>query len=575
MTTNEKRMLRPTWAWLYLRLRQLALTAFLRPLDLVLRFLGPRYKLYLWFFIVAPPGLMRWLGRLLAERAVYQAAVRVPAYRRFLHERLPAPGALRLEDVPETDKDNYVKAFPTEDRCLEGRFLQADTAIDESSGSTGQPYNWVRSMAERKVSHLSVSHFARYCLGDEPWITINAFSMGAWATGVNMGAALQRNGVVKSTGPDMEKIIHTLKFFGPRYRYLICGYPPFLKHFIDVASAQQFPWEQYRLDAMVGGEGMSEGLRDYLYRRFESVYSGYGATDLEIGIAGETPLSVAIRRRARESEALRQALFGRDSRLPMLFQYNPLMHHIEVNEGNELTFTISRLNVLSPRIRYNIHDEGGVASFEEIARRCASAGFRLEDLMSAGSPRPVPMPFLWVYGRSDSTISVMGANIYPEDLEQSLYEEPDLAAVTHSFCISLSESENGSVCPCFSFEVTAPITQELQEMFRERILHRLIAINLDFKEAWNEYPETLVPEIRLYGKGEGPFQRDSGQIKQARLIKGSSQLTATPAQRYGGQEKRRLTMSTASAKVLALDHGSRPSSDIEKAQGASPGADKG
>ena len=524
MTAYETPTVRPASAWFFgkvqiLRLRYVALSALLLPLDLMLRLLGPRYQVYFCFIVAAPPGLIRRLGRLLAQRALYHATLKVPAYRRFLNERLPAHSSLCLQGVPETNKERYVKTFPTEERCLGGTFLRAGTAIDESSGSTGQPYDWVRSQAERKVSHLSVSHFARYCFGDEPWITINAFSMGAWATGVNMGVALERNGVVKNTGPDMEKILHTLRFFGPRYRYVLCGYPPFLKHFIDEATAQDFPWAQYRLDALVGGEGMSEGLRDYLYRRFESVYSGYGATDLEIGVAGETPLSVAVRRRAREDETLRQALFGRDSRLPMFFQYNPLTHHISINDRNELVVTISRLNLLSPRIRYNIHDEGGVASFEEIKRRCAEAGFELEDLLPSGSPGSVPLPFLWVYGRRDSTISVMGANIYPEDLEQSLYDEPELAQVTHSFCLSLSEREDASVRPCFSFEVTGPITQELQKLFSERVLERLIAINQDFKEAWSEYPETLVPEVRLYGRGEGPFQHDDGRIKQTRLMR--------------------------------------------------------
>ena len=37
------------------------------------------------------------------------------------------------------------------------------------------------------------------------------------------------------------------------------------------------------------------------------------------------------------------------------------MHHIVVNEIRELMFTITRLNVLAPRIAYNIHDEGGIA----------------------------------------------------------------------------------------------------------------------------------------------------------------------------------------------------------------------
>ena len=184
--------------------------------------------------------------------------------------------------------------------------------------------------------------------------------------------------MVKNTGPDLNKIFSTLEFFGPGYRYLICGYPPFLKHMIDVAADRGFPLERYSLMALLGGEGNSEGLRDYLARFFPPIYSGYGATDIEIGIAGETPLSLAIRRAGPHATSdCGKSLFGADSRLPMLFQYNPLMHHIETNEAGELIFTITRLNVLSPRIRYNIHDEGGVATFAEMEARCRAGGTRL------------------------------------------------------------------------------------------------------------------------------------------------------------------------------------------------------
>ncbi len=44
---------------------------------------------------------------------------------------------------------------------------------------------------------------------------------------------------------------------------------------------------------------MTEELRDVLLGRFVSVYSGYGATDIEIGMAGESPVSIAVRRLAR------------------------------------------------------------------------------------------------------------------------------------------------------------------------------------------------------------------------------------------------------------------------------------
>ena len=55
------------------------------------------------------------------------------------------PPAARLASLPVTDKASYIRAYSTEERCLDGRIPLAGTQIDESSGSTGIPYNWVRS----------------------------------------------------------------------------------------------------------------------------------------------------------------------------------------------------------------------------------------------------------------------------------------------------------------------------------------------------------------------------------------------------------------------------------------------
>jgi phenylacetate-CoA ligase len=488
--------------------------AALFPRDWLLSSISMSYRSFLWGFEHLSPRYMAWTSRIRARRVLYHAVRNVPAYAQFLENR-----AATGDNILETDKESYIKAFPTEARCLGKQLPAADTMIDESSGSTGTPFNWIRSLRERRDSHLFVSYFATYCFGAEPWITINAFSMGAWATGLNMGLALQRNSIVKNTGPDISKILHTLRFFGPRYTYLILGYPPFLKRLIDVAEAEGFPFKDYRLNALVGGEGMSEGLRDYLLRRFQKVYSGYGATDLEIGIAGETPLSVAIRRLARDNPEVRQKLFGKDSRLPMLFQYNPLMHYVEVNQNRELIFTITRLSLLSPRIRYNIHDEGEVARFDKVAKALASVGYDIRELaIQTGGSHYLRLPFLWVYGRRDSTISVMGANIYPEDLEECLYADQELASVTRSYCLSLTETGYGDVRPCFLFEVEVEPSEELKNRFSESMLHHLQNLNADFREACHEYPETMKPEVQLYPLGQGPFKQDTGRIKQVRLV---------------------------------------------------------
>ncbi|MDP4228966.1 MAG: phenylacetate--CoA ligase family protein [Bacteroidota bacterium] len=481
------------------------------PIDWLLKISCATYPTFLAVFKTLPPSYLVWASEVRARRAYYRAVRNIPAYEAYVNSQSGSA-------MPETDKESYIKKYPTAERCVEGSFFKHGTMIDESSGSTGTPYNWVRSWKERKESHVFISYFASYCYGNKPWVTINGFSMGAWATGINMGIALQKNGVVKNTGPDIPKILHTLRFFGTGYTYLITGYPPFLKHLIDVAEAEGFPLEDYTLYGLAGGEGMSEGLRDYLLRHFEKVYSGYGATDLEIGIAGETPISVALRRLARERDDLRLALFGPDSRLPMVFQYNPLMHHIEVNENNEVIFTISRNTLLSPRIRYNVHDAGGVMTSDEMEKRLQKLGIDLKQLRAQCGDGNVRLPFLWIYGRRDYTISVMGANIYPEDIEQCLYQDTELAQITNSFCLALAEGTNGAVRPRFLFEVAGEPSAELSKRFADSIIPKLVKLNADFREAWREYPETLVPDIQLYRIGEGPFAGDQGKIKQTRFL---------------------------------------------------------
>src|SRR2546421_808922 len=507
--------------------------AWLVPLDVTFKTIGLRYGWLKALFDNAPAGPLAMTGRLRAERAAWRAVRRVPAYRAYLSTQGVAVNHLVpagiLEKLPETDKRSYIDPYPLAEPCLYGRIPFVGTTIDESSGSTGTPYNWIRSEAERHIAHRNISFFARYCFGSEPIVTINAFSMGAWATGFNMTLALNHNGIVKSTGPDIGKILSTMRFLGPGYRYLILGYPPFVKHLLDEGDADGMPWDTYRMQAMVGGEGMTEELRDHLLQRFASVYSGYGATDIEIGMAGESPASVAIRRLARARPDLRRALFGDDSRLPMVFQYNPLIHYLEVNAQREVICTISRLDVLAPRIRYNVHDEGGILDYGRMMATLRAFGLdpaTFGDDPAAAGPRgplpwvhPVRLPFLWIYGRRDATISVMGANIYPEDVETLIYRDAQLAAAAHSFSLSVVTDATSTPRPCISIELNEGFAADAA--WRERISGQfktgLDGLNLDYRAALGEFPAAMLPIIELYPRGEGPFKADAGRIKQRRI----------------------------------------------------------
>jgi len=512
--------------------------AWLFPLDVIFKTVGLRYGWLTQLFRRTPPRLLAGLGQLRAERASWRAAKRVPAYRDFLEQAAVDPDDLFpfgiLGRLPETDKRNYIDRYGLMERCVGGGVPYPGTTIDESSGSTGTPYNWIRGRREREVAHRNISFFARYAFGEGPLVTLNAFSMGAWAAGMNMSLGMTRHGIVKSIGPDIDKLLSTLTYLGPSYRFLISGYPPFLKHLLDEGARRGFPWDRYEIHGLVGGEGMTEELRDVLLERFRSVYSGYGATDIEIGMAAESPVSVALRRLARRRPDVREALFGDDPRLPMVFQYNPLIHFLEVNELGEIICTVSRLDLLSPRIRYNVHDEGGLLGFATARERLAAFGFDIERIgerdETAGPrgplpwSRPIPLPFLWVNGRRDATISVMGANIYPEDIETVVYRDPTLVPRLHSFLLSTVDDERGVPRPMVALELAdmAGVDDRWRATMADQLRDGLTGLNIDYRSSIAEFPDAMQPIVATYGLGEGPFAADAKRIKQRRIIRPTS-----------------------------------------------------
>ena len=448
-------------------------------------------------------------GKLRAEVGARRTWERVPAYRDFLKENNISTPNVPFEQLPTMSKDGYIRAYPTDQRCLDGTFLNKGVMIDESSGSTGLPYNWVRSEVERARLHKMLVRSIEWVYGHKPRIAINAFSMGAWATGVNTGETLALHSVVKSTGPDLDKIIHTLKFFGPKHEYIICGYPPFLKLIIDSAAKQNIDLDKYTLHGLVGGEGMSEELRQHLLGRFKTCISAYGASDLEMGIAVESPESIQIRGLLNNNSDLRSELLG-DHRVPMVFQYNPMTHFAETNDKGELIFTMNYSKVLSPRIRYNIGDEGKLFSRSELLDKLINLGFPVE----LPKNEIYPTPYMMLFGRKDQTISVMGANIYPEDIERLLYRNKTISQNFVSFMMKVTDSDRGYLHPCISIEWNKTSKPELpiKELEKE-LTEELVKLNADFKNASDEYPSGLMLELEVFPIGTGPFAGRSNRIK--------------------------------------------------------------
>ncbi|MEQ1769132.1 MAG: hypothetical protein ABL879_04775 [Devosia sp.] len=467
------------------------------------------------------PGLerVRWgLGVWRAWGNFYRAYDWVPAYKKYI-DGLGGRPEINLEDgvmpiltsIPEMDKESYVKKYPQEERLLGGVLPRHGVMVDESSGSSGQPTSWVRGKRERMIiKQMMQLTFSRITGDDETIFILNAFALGAWATGMNVAISLTDTTILKSTGPNLDKIVNTMLEFGPRFRYVVMGYPPFLK---TLADDPRIDWAQYKVDGAFGGEGVSESLRDYLTtNKFRRVMGSYGASDLEVNMALESQLTINLRRAILADPALRKAVTRDYGVTPMIFQYNPLAYHLEENDKGELVATISRPYNISPKIRYNIHDRGHVLRHGALKRILKETGH--EDILKT-SGQVVDLPMLFIYGRSDMSIEYYGAKVTPDSLREILFAVTRLAPMLSTFRLISYEDKAHNKRMQVALELIDGATfDEPVEPLADEVFTKLAALNGDFLNAWKRTatPENM-PELTVHAYNTGPFEGGQQRLK--------------------------------------------------------------
>ncbi len=476
----------------------------LYPLLLVLRgvrrTMNTTGKAYLLINMPVFQPLLRRIGKLKAYQVYLHAQRTTPAYRKFLNANghRPITKTKDWQKIPITTKENYVKKYSIESRCQGGRIPLKGVVIDESSGSSGTPNSWVRSIDERR----DVKRILQITLGltfqEKHFFFLNCFALGPWATGMNVSMSLVDVGIMKSLGPDKVKLENSLRQFGPNYHYLITGYPPFIKNFVDTT---ELDLKQYTMDLITGGEGMSEGLRTYLLQYFKTVRSSYGASDLEINIGGETDLAIHVRQTLLKHPEACADIFGTPEP-PMLFQYDPLDYVIETNEDKELIFTICRFHTAAPKIRYNLHDIGAVYTYKELQGRMAAHGLVIDG--GTERHRHGSFPFLCVYGRGDLTVPFYGAKIFTANIEAIINDDRRLVKSINSFQIKSFDDDQLNRRLELTLEKVAGAKVGLSEQELTKVFYDgLMRVNQDFREVTKMFTmDSVVVKLADFGTGQ-------------------------------------------------------------------------
>jgi phenylacetate-CoA ligase len=439
-------------------------------------------------------------------------AAGVPAYQALLAEREIDPGAIRslgeYASLPVISKQSYLQRHPLPSLCRDGQ-LDACDFVAVSSGSTGSPTFWPRFISDELGIATRFEQIFRdsFRADERRTLAVVCFTLGTWVGGMFTAACcryLASKGypiTVVTPGGNREEIYRAVQQLAPHYdQVVLLGYPPALKDIIDAGRARGVDWAPYRVKLVMAGEVFSEEWRALVGERLGSQdpcrdsAALYGTADAGV-LANETPLSICIRRfLASRPEAARQ-LFG-ESRMPTLAQYDPLSRYFEAIDR---TLIFSGDNGI-PLVRYNILDTGGVVPYDEMLAFLAGWGFDpVAELGGPGARGVRSMPFVYVFGRSDFTVSFFGANIYPENITVGL-EQPEVSAwVTGKFVLEVREAEDHNPYLSVVVELAPGVEGDaaMQDQVARSILQHLQRLNSEFRsyvpEAYQRAHVQLAP----------------------------------------------------------------------------------
>ena len=465
---------------------------------------------------------------------------RTNAYPHFISEqgiddRAPKSMAA-FRELPLTDKSAYVDRFDLRDLCLDGRVTSAYT-IEKSSGHGGGSYYWLRLPQEDELfpKYLEYAFLQFYGMDKKATLVLITLALGTWTSGEKMAQALREVAAsgkypltVMAPGTNPEEILEIVADLGHHYdQVVMVGYPPFLKTVIDEGDRRGIDWRSLSVKLGLGGEGYSEQWREHVAsllgidsrKDLLAISGGYGAADVGMTIGREYPLTVLIRKLCLDDTQLAEALFqdgsARTGNLPGLLQYNPATCYVE-SIDRELVFT-----VLSgiPLVRYNIHDTGGVLPFEQVMDVMRDHGYdAIARLQSIGYGREQiwRLPFFYVYGRSDGTVSIVGANVFPQNVQAVLSEARD--RLINTFYLSVLTTKSYSQQLTIALEHHSDTLSEseigtLGAHYHNLLVSGLRKLNQDFRDAHDDNPESADPIVTVHPRGSGPFADTEKSIK--------------------------------------------------------------
>ncbi len=459
-------------------------------------------------------------GESFALQYFYEISKQVPAYKKFLKSKRKNHTKIKnishFKNIPLIDKINYLKKYPYENLFIGGKFASKHWIISSTSGSTGEPFYFPRKDRQDLQYALIAELYllTNFQIDKKTTLYINCFAMGVWIGGLFTYQAIKH--VVSDNkyklsiinpGINREEILKIVKKLGYYFdQIIIGGYPPFIKNIIDYGNENNINWKKRSIKFIFSAEGFSEDFRDYIISNtglknpYTDTLNHYGTVDLGT-MSYETPISILLRRLALKNKEIYRSLFGNIHKLPTLTQYIPELFYFEEINGRLICTAEGGL----PLIRYDLKDNGGIHSFNKVLEICKQHNVDLMfEAKKANIAKTVwKIPFVYLYERSDMSVTFYGANIYPETIIKVLEDNNFRKIVTGKCSLETKYTKKQSQILIIHIELKNKIhkTKTLKNKLKSSIIKILIKENSEYRNNYKQLGKMGIPKILLWDQG--------------------------------------------------------------------------
>lgn len=443
----------------------------------------------------------------------HAAAKRVPAYKDFLKKNGVRPDSVQtaadFAHVPHTNKQDYISQYDLRALSWDGT-LDSATYISSSSGSTGVPFFWPRGEDQDNTVGRMLQRIYEDIFEAREGTTlfVDSFALGSWIAGleffnsVRWAAEHKTHMTVVTPGIDKEAAVRQIKELAPLFsRTILAGYPPFVKDILDYGATNGIDWGAIDLKLFFGGEAVSETWKDKLLALFGKENDGfsrvvniYGMAESGV-VAHETPVTTLLRRNL-SSLSTSVPNLPDPALVTGLYQYHPLTRYFEVTSEDSLLLTT---NAGLPLVRYSTRDNGGLLD-QNTCSNDACVALAKDAGVDLTSWR---LPFVYLYGRKDLSISFYALLIYNENIKYAMEHSRLASFSTGFFTMHVGHTRNLDQ----RFELTIELAKgvrssaQLKAALATDLAKHIATVNSEYAKLYSSICKRAEPRITLVPAG--------------------------------------------------------------------------